>query len=128
MKHRLYSDAHEIAPAPVQLLEVIAEPVPIEALRSSRSGCRHRRRDDVARQLHANAQFALIVSLMSFLFPLTLPFGLFLGWRVRTEAKRSMPQLVEWVSLPFYVASFGLWLGAVVALFGLSVVLLMCLR
>jgi hypothetical protein len=128
MKHKLYSDAYGVASAQMQLLEVIAEPVPIEGYPSSRSRYRHRDRGDVAQRLHANAQFALIVSLASFLFPLALPFGLFLGWRVRTEAKRSMPRLVEWVSLPFYVASLGLWLGAAVSLLVLSVVSMTWLR
>ena len=106
----------------------MAESVLIDASPGSRSKCWRRDRGEVAQRLHANAQFALIISLVSFLFPLALPFGLFLGWRVRTEAKRSMPGLVEWVSLPFYVASVGLWLGAAASLFGLFVVSLVWFR
>jgi len=130
MRNKLHSDLHGIASAQAQVLEleVVDEAVFIDAMRGSRSRCRHIGRGDVAQRLHANAQFALIISLVSFLFPLALPFGLFLGWRVRAEAKRSMPGLVEWVSLPFYVASLGLWLGAAASLFGLSVVSLMWFR
>ncbi len=128
MKNRQYSDSHEITPGAAQLLEVVAEPVFVDAMRGSRSGYRHRSRGDVAQRLHDDARVALIVSLVSFLFPLALPVGMFLGWRVRTEARRSMPGLVEWVSLPFYVASLGLWVGAAASLFGLSVVSLMWFR
>jgi len=128
MKNRLYSAPRQIPWAHPQVLDVVAESVLIEARPGSRSRCWRMGRGDVARRLHANARFALIVSLASFLFPLALPFGLFLGWRVRTEAKRSMPGLVEWVSLPFYVASLGLWLGAAASLFGLFVVSLIWFR
>jgi hypothetical protein len=128
MKNRLYSGLRQVPSAQAQVLDVVAQSVLIEAGHSSRSGCWRRGRGDIAERLHANARFALIVSLVSFFFPLALPFGLFLGWRVRTEAKRSMPGLVEWVSLPFYVASVGLWLGAAASLFGLSVVSVMWFR
>jgi hypothetical protein len=128
MINRLYSHPREIPSAQAQVLDVVADSVLIEARQSSSSRYWRAGRGDVAQRLHANAQFALIVSLVSFLFPLALPFGLFLGWRVRTEAKRSMPGLVEWVSLPFYVASLGLWLGAAASLFGLFVVSLIWFR
>ncbi len=85
---------------------------------------RREHRADVARRLHADARFALIISLLSFAFPLALPAGLFLAWRVRDRARRAMPGLVEWVSLPFYVASFCLWLGVAVSMFGISLVTL----
>jgi hypothetical protein len=107
---------------------MVAERVGSGAFHVSKSRRQLRERGDLAQRLHANARVALIISLMSVLFPLALPVGLFLGWRVRAEAMRSMPGLVEWVSLPFYVASFGLWLGAAASLFGLSVVSLMWLR
>ena len=128
MKNRLYSGLRQVPSAQAQVLDVVADSVLIEARQSSSSRYWRAGRGDVAQRLHANAQFALIVSLVSFLFPLALPFGLFLGWRVRTEAKRSMPGLVEWVSLPFYVASLGLWLGAAASLFGLFVVSLIWFR
>jgi hypothetical protein len=79
------------------------------------------RQAEVARQLHEEARVALIVSLLSLCFPVALPAGLFLGWRVRTHARRKLPVLVEWVSLPFYLASAGLWIGAAGCVFGLFV-------
>ena len=84
----------------------------------SRSSPRH-----TAEHLHDQARVALIVSLLSLVVPLALPAGLFLGWRVRVRAQRSLPALVDWVSLPFYVAAAGLWLAAVFGIFGLGVFL-----
>jgi len=74
---------------------------------------RPRSRDHgVVEELHAEARLALIISLVAFCCPAILPAGLILGWRVRNHARQSAPDLVEWVSLPYYIASTGLWLGA----------------
>ena len=75
----------------------------------------------LAQELHAKAGIALLATLFSICFPPALPAALFLGWRVRTRARRELPLLAEWVSLPLYLALAVLWIGVIACIFGLFI-------
>ena len=75
----------------------------------------------LARELHAKARTALLATLLSMCFPPALPAALFFGWRVRARARRELPLLAEWVSLPLYLALAVLWIGVIACVFGLFI-------
>jgi hypothetical protein len=92
-----------------------------ERARQEAQAAEARRRAAYLQQLASEHKTALIVTLISLgCFPLLLPVGFYLAYRVRSRAKRECPEAVGSVSLAFYIGGGVLALGVVVLALGLA--------
>ena len=92
-----------------------------ERARQEAQAAEARRRAAYLQQLASEHKAALIVTLISLgCFPLLLPVGFYLAYRVRSRAKRECPEAAGSVSLAFYIGGGVLALGAVVMVLALA--------